>query len=165
MVPKCYQYGSVGDGPWNRPCLASGRACASADRDAGRGCAPVRFGSAVVARRRPGPAGRDWLGEQLQRAGVQVDRVLAYQRGVPVWSDAQLARAGAAVNDGTVWLFSSSEAIANLLDRLRERDWSAARAVATHPRIAASARRAGFGVVCESRPTLEAVMSSIKSSG
>ncbi|HPL79671.1 MAG TPA: uroporphyrinogen-III synthase, partial [Burkholderiaceae bacterium] len=37
--------------------------------------------------------------------------------------------------------------------------------VATHPRIAASARRAGFGVVCESRPTLEAVMSSIKSSG
>jgi uroporphyrin-3 C-methyltransferase len=31
-------------------------------------------------------AGRDWLGEQLRRAGVQVDRVLAYQRGVPVWS-------------------------------------------------------------------------------
>jgi uroporphyrinogen-III synthase len=110
-------------------------------------------------------AGRDWLGEQLRRAGVQVDRVLAYQRGVPVWSHAQLARAGAAVNDGTVWLFSSSEAIANLLDRLPGRDWSAARAVATHPRIAASARRAGFGVVCESRPTLEAVMSSIKSSG
>ena len=110
-------------------------------------------------------AGRDWLGEQLLRAGAQVERVLAYRRGVPAWSEAQHELARAAVNDGTVWLFSSSEAIANLLDRLPGQDWSAARAVATHPRIAASARRAGFGVVCESRPTLEAVMSSIKSFG
>ena len=110
-------------------------------------------------------AGRDWLGEQLAGAGVEVDRVLAYQRGVPAWSDAQVALAREAAADGTLWLFSSSEAIANLQARLPDQNWHAARALATHPRIAARARQAGFGVVCESRPTLEAVMSSIKSSG
>jgi uroporphyrinogen-III synthase len=41
--------------------------------------------------------------------------------------------------------------------------WESARAVTTHPRIAKAARSAGFGVVWESRPTLDAVVASIES--
>lgn len=110
-------------------------------------------------------AGRDWLGEQLAGVGAVVDRVLAYQRGAPVWGAGQRARARAAATDASWWLFSSSEAIENLRRCLPEQDWRMARALATHPRIAARARQAGFGVVCESRPTLAEVMASIKSAG
>ena len=43
--------------------------------------------------------------------------------------------------------------------------WDRARAIATHPRIAHAARRAGFGVVCESRPSVEAVVAALESFG
>ena len=69
----------------------------------------------------------------------------------------------AASADGSVWLFSSSEAIANLAAWLPGQDWQRARAVATHLRIAANARKLGFGVVCESRPVLASVVASIES--
>lgn len=108
-------------------------------------------------------AGRDWLAERLAGAGVQVDRLAAYRRLSPVLAPEQRALALGAAVDGSVWLFSSSEAIANLQAQLPAQDWGRARAVATHPRIAAAARRAGFGVVCESRPALDAVVASIKS--
>ncbi|WP_137896840.1 uroporphyrinogen-III synthase [Ramlibacter sp. 2FC] len=108
-------------------------------------------------------AGRDWLAQQLAAAGVAVDQVLAYRRLPPALDAAQLALAGQAARDGSVWLFSSSEAIAQLLRCLPAQDWSRARALATHPRIAEAARRAGFGVVCESRPALAEVVASIES--
>ncbi len=110
-------------------------------------------------------AGRDWLGEQLAGAGVVVDRVLAYRRRAPVWTAGQHALALAAASDGSWWLFSSSEAIGNLQRSLPDEGWRGARALATHPRIATRAREAGFGVVCESRPTLAELVASIKSSG
>lgn len=110
-------------------------------------------------------AGRDWLAAQLMQAGAQVDFVVAYQRGVPVLSDLQKAQAHGAATDGSVWLFSSSEAIANLQQILPQQSWAAARAVATHSRIAAKAKQAGFGVVCESRPALSSVVASIESLG
>jgi uroporphyrinogen-III synthase len=62
-----------------------------------------------------------------------------------------------------VWLFSSSEAVANLRALLPDQSWQQARAVATHPRIAQAARDAGFAVVCESRPALADVVASIES--
>jgi uroporphyrinogen-III synthase len=108
-------------------------------------------------------AGRDWFAAQLLQAGAQVDVVVAYQRGVPVMSDLQKTQAQAAAVDGSVWLFSSSEAIANLQQALPQQSWGAARAVATHSRIAAKAKQAGFGVVCESRPALSSVVASIES--
>ena len=109
--------------------------------------------------------GRDWLGNQLADAGVTVDRVLAYRRCAPTWNPGRRALARAAASDGSWWLFSSSEAIDNLQRCLPDEAWGSARALATHPRIAARARAAGFGVVCESRPTLAELMASIKSSG
>ena len=107
--------------------------------------------------------GRDWLAEQLTQAGARVDFVVAYQRRAPCWSPRQMAQARQAAGDGSVWLFSSVQALANLRTILPTQDWSGARAVATHPRIAAAVRHAGFGVVCESRPVLAEMVASIES--
>ena len=106
--------------------------------------------------------GRDWLGQQLAAAGAQVNAVTAYVRAVPSWSEAERA---AALHGATqdVWLFSSSQAIANLQALLPGQSWTAARAVTTHRRIAQAAQGAGFGVVCESRPALDAVASALES--
>ena len=110
-------------------------------------------------------AGRDWLAVQLAAGGAQVDQVVAYRRRPPLLDAAARARAAAAAADGSLWLFSSSEAIDNLQRCLPGEAWGSARALATHPRIAARARAAGFGVVCESRPSLADLVASIKSSG
>ena len=109
------------------------------------------------------PSGREWLAAQLQAAGVEVDEVAAYRRAAPAAEGAWLARAAAGAHDGSVWLFSSSEAVANLRHHLPQTSWQRARALATHPRIADAARAAGFGAVTPVRPMLDAVASSIKS--
>jgi uroporphyrinogen-III synthase len=106
--------------------------------------------------------GRDWLADQLRAAGAKVETVVSYLRAVPDWGDEQLACARQAA-EGAVWLFSSSQAVANLSSLLPGQDWSHARAVATHPRIARASRDAGFGVVCESRPSVEAVSAALES--
>ncbi len=111
----------------------------------------------------PDGDGRDWFSDQLRRAGALVETVAAYQRRVPVLSSGQRELAKAAAIDGSVWVLSSSQAIGNLLSLMPDQDWSMARAVATHARIADRARGAGFGVVCESRPALDDVVASIES--
>ena len=109
-------------------------------------------------------SGRDWLAEQLAAAGAQVEILVAYRRQPPQLSQDQLAQAKqSGASEGCVWLFSSSQAIEHLKGLLPGQDWSQARAVATHPRIAQAARRAGFGVVCESRPALDAVAAALVS--
>ena len=108
------------------------------------------------------PAGRDWMADRLRTAGASVAQVAAYRRAAPVWAAAQAALARAALADGSVWLFSSSEAIGNLKALLPDARFEAARAIATHPRIAQTARAAGFGVVCESRPGLDSLERSLK---
>lgn len=108
-------------------------------------------------------AGRDWLARTLAAAGAQVDEVLAYERRAPVWTPAQRALAQLAASDGSVWLLSSSEAVANLAAVLPGQTWNDAVCVATHPRIAQAARDAGFGTVLASRPTLDDVVASIES--
>jgi uroporphyrinogen-III synthase len=102
-------------------------------------------------------SGRDWIVRQWQGAGASVDFVGVYQRRAPILTDVQLTRARQASADGSVWLFSSSEAVANLAGQagLQGVDWGRARAVATHPRIAQAVRTAGWGVVVESRPALK----------
>lgn len=110
-------------------------------------------------------SGRDWIVRQWQGAGASVDFVGVYQRRAPILTDAQVARARQASADGSVWLFSSSEAVANLvgLAGLQGADWGCARAVATHPRIAQSVRTAGWGVVVESRPALKDIRQALGS--
>ncbi|WP_341920345.1 uroporphyrinogen-III synthase [Polaromonas sp. YR568] len=104
-------------------------------------------------------AGRDWLAQQFVAAGARVDVVAVYQRRAPVFTTSQRQRIEAAAHDGSVWLLSSSEALAHL----PAGDWSRARAVATHPRIAEAARAAGWGVVVQSRPEITDIVGSIES--
>jgi uroporphyrinogen-III synthase len=94
--------------------------------------------------------GRDWLARQLNQAGADVTFLSVYERRAPRLDGPQRLRIEEASRDGSVWLFSSSEAIGHL--RGLALDWSKARAIATHPRIAEAARALGWGVVLESRP-------------
>ena len=108
-------------------------------------------------------AGRDWFAQQVLAAGGQVDFVVAYLRGLPVLDAHAQALVREAAGDGSLWLFSSSEAVRNLGLLCPSQGWQAARALATHARIAQAARALGFGSVRESRPALDQVLASIES--
>lgn len=110
-------------------------------------------------------SGRDWIARQWEAAGARVDFVGVYQRRAPQLSGEQVERARAASADGSVWLFSSSEAVANLMrvPALAGVDWRGARAVATHPRIEEAVRAAGWGVVVASRPALKDIRDTLAS--
>lgn len=107
-------------------------------------------------------AGRDWLAQQLQQAGVQVHQCVAYVRRAPVLDAAQQAQARSALHDGGWWLFSSSEAAQNLAQLLPGAIGPASRALATHPRIAERLRHQGWGRVEVVPATLEAQVASIE---
>jgi uroporphyrinogen-III synthase len=106
--------------------------------------------------------GRQWLVKKFESAGATLDFVVVYQRRVPSFSPQQLQRMADSRHDGSIWLFSSAEALDGL-PPLPGGDWSQARAIATHPRIAIAARAAGWGVVIESRPSLDDIVASIES--
>ena len=111
-----------------------------------------------------GDGGRDWLAERLVESGATVDAVSAYRRLAPRFAGVDRERLESIVADrSAVWLFSSSEAIANLESAAGAGRFATARAVATHPRIAARARAAGFGRVVEAAPGLDAVVGCIQS--
>ncbi len=107
--------------------------------------------------------GRDWLTQQIEAAGGRVDFVVTYERRAPVWSAAELDWVAQAACDGSVWILSSAEGLAYLLEAAPHQPWREARALATHPRIAAAARKAGFGRVQETRPVLADLVASIES--
>ena len=112
-----------------------------------------------------GTPGRDWLMRQWEQAGAAVDAVSVYERRAPQLGEAEVAMARQAAADGAVWLFSSSEAVGNLVGQtaLLQTGWGKARAIATHPRIAGAVRAAGWGVVVESRPALADIASTLRS--
>jgi uroporphyrinogen-III synthase len=118
-----------------------------------------------------GDGGRDEFAQALRSAGAKLAFIQAYQRRAPVWSDAEraLALAALAAPGQHVWLLSSAEAIDHLLTLVTQllpgTDWRDSIAVASHPRIAQRARRAGFGRVLEAPPVVEAVLSAIGSLG
>jgi uroporphyrinogen-III synthase len=109
--------------------------------------------------------GRDWLTQQWRSRGASVDVVSSYERRAPQLSIAQIELAKAASQDGSVWLFSSSEAVANLTSQpgLKDVDWQSALAIATHPRIQAAVQAAGWGVVQPSRPALADIVDALAS--
>ncbi len=107
--------------------------------------------------------GRDWLAQQLQAAGASAQFVVAYARHAPTWSSAQLSQAVQAAGDASLWCLSSSQAIDNLARLLPTQSWAHARCVATHPRIAQTAKALGFGDIHLSRPSLADVLVSLES--
>lgn len=110
-------------------------------------------------------SGRDWLARQWQQAGCGVDFLGVYERRAPVWTPEQVERARLASADGSVWLFSSSEAALHLaaMQGLQDVDWRQAMAIATHPRITATVRSMGWGRVAESRPALADILNTLGS--
>ena len=109
--------------------------------------------------------GRDWLAHQWRASGAIVDVVSSYERQVPHLSIEQTELAKAASRDGSVWLFSSSEAVANLLNQagLKNVVWQGARAIATHPRIVSVVQAAHWGVVQPSRPAMPDIIKALAS--
>ncbi|WP_077000917.1 uroporphyrinogen-III synthase [Variovorax sp. KK3] len=107
--------------------------------------------------------GRSWLAREVAAAGGNCDTVVAYRRLAAPLDIPGRALAEQGARGEALWLFTSSEAIGHLRDALPGRDWAAARAIATHPRIAEAARGAGFGTVRTSSPESAALIASIES--
>ena len=111
--------------------------------------------------------GRDWLASQLSHQGVQIRWVVVYRRGPPDWDEERREQARRAAEDGSVWVFSSSLAVQYLTQLLPQMSWSAARAVATHGRIAQALQAQGWGQVSVCKPQaseLLRLLSSLESS-
>ena len=111
----------------------------------------------------PQGVGRDWLAQQIVEAGASVEFVVAYSRRPPRWSAQQLGIAKQAASDGSVWCFSSSQAVLYLQAQLPTLKWDQARCVATHARIAQTAHGVGFLKVVQTRPVLSDVLASLES--
>ena len=110
-----------------------------------------------------GRTGRDWLAQRCRDAGAHVEERVVYRRGPPAWDADRAQQARQAVGPGAVWLFSSSEAIANLAQLLPQAPWGQTQAIATHPRIAEAARAMGVGQVHTCRPALPDVLQALES--
>lgn len=141
-------------------------------RDAGRfdsealwaelsACRDWRGAQVLVVR---GEGGRDWLADTLQAQGASVRFVEAYRRSAPTWSDTEEAvlREAIAQPARHLWLFSSSEAIGHLQRLAPTACQPAAQALASHPRIVATAQAAGFGRVTLVRPGVEAAVQAVR---
>ena len=111
----------------------------------------------------PQGVGRDWLAQQIIHAGASVEFVVAYSRRPPQWSAPQLEIAKQAASDGSVWCFSSSQAVLHMQAQLPNVQWNKACCVATHARIAQTARDVGFVHVVQTRPVLSDVLASLES--
>jgi uroporphyrinogen-III synthase len=107
--------------------------------------------------------GRDWFSTRLLEQGASVEFLVAYARRAPVLRADLLSLVQRAAVDGSIWLFSSSEAVRNLSASAAGQSWHQARALATHPRIAEAARAAGFARVRVARPALADLIASIES--
>lgn len=112
-----------------------------------------------------GEDGRDWLADTLRARGAQVGFVAAYRRLRPRLDGPQETLLASALRAPAehLWLFSSSEAVANLCSLRPQADWSASQALASHPRIAEAARSAGFATVAVVPPTPQAVVQWLQS--
>lgn len=103
---------------------------------------------------------RDWLAQQIEAKGALATSLVVYERRAPQLTAQQIAQSQAWLRDGSVWLFSSSQALRHLPAQL---DTTQAICICTHERVAQAAKIRGFAVVCASRPTVRDVVASIKS--
>jgi uroporphyrinogen-III synthase len=100
-----------------------------------------------------GDGGREWLADQLQSVGAQVEAIAVYSRIPLSESSPQWDKALNANTDDALWLLTSSEAVRHLGAVLKQRgrqDYLAsASALCPHHNIARSANEIGFKTVLE----------------
>jgi uroporphyrinogen-III synthase len=114
--------------------------------------------------------GREWLAERLQAAGAVVAPLAVYSR-LPFEPPAELrSRLAAAAASGIASLISSSDAVDALLSMLAGapevlRAMRAGPALATHPRIAARLRAAGFANVACCAPDAASIRAALGEAG
>ena len=100
-------------------------------------------------------AGRDGLWRWCTERGAQPVTALVYRRGLPQWSAQERAQFDDCVGDASVcWLASSSMALQQLpaLTPWAGAWWRSACVMATHPRIAQTARDMAWARVLQSTP-------------
>ncbi|WP_116136058.1 fused uroporphyrinogen-III synthase HemD/membrane protein HemX [Trinickia diaoshuihuensis] len=117
-----------------------------------------------------GDGGREWLADRLREAGALVEAVCAYRRVVPAPPADAWARVRALLGGAPhAWLLTSSEGVRNL-DALAQA-WLApaeraallrAPLVAPHPRIAETARAAGFDTITASGPGDARILAALR---
>jgi uroporphyrinogen-III synthase len=108
-------------------------------------------------------AGRDWLEQQLESAGAKVSAVAAYQRLAVNLTLAQKLQVQDLATNGAIWLFSSSACLRSLVLQCPDINWSQAKLVVTHPRIAALAQQLGWQSPTIAPPGIQSLLASIKS--
>lgn len=108
-------------------------------------------------------AGRDWLVQMLESCEVQVQAIAAYRRLPAALTPAQLTQVPHFIDQNAVWLFSSSAAFESLMSQCPEVDWSKAKAVVTHPRMAQLAQKSGWQHISIASPGIRSMLASIKS--
>ena len=96
------------------------------------------------------------------RIEAEIEEREFYERRAPQWSAEQQAQAAQAATDGSVWCFSSSQAIAHLARALPDQNWAEARCIATHDRIAEAAQALGFSKIQRARPSVADVLRSLE---
>ncbi|WP_229722406.1 uroporphyrinogen-III synthase [Xylophilus rhododendri] len=107
--------------------------------------------------------GRAWMAERLCSAGALVSTIAAYSRAAPAWTATQAAEAARLASPDSAWVFSNSEAVTHLFALLPQAA-AALRlggAIATHPRIAAAARAAGFARVIAASPGRDGLIEAL----
>jgi uroporphyrinogen-III synthase len=112
---------------------------------------PSWAGRRVVVFR--GDGGREWLADQLQSVGAQVEAIAVYSRIPLSESSPQWEKVLNANTDDALWILTSSEAVRHLgavLEQQGRQDYLAgASALCPHHNIARSAKEIGFATVLE----------------
>jgi uroporphyrinogen-III synthase len=110
-----------------------------------------------------GDGGRDWLADRLTEAGAEVEALSAYRRVATSFAGAARERLGRRSRATTSSGCSAAPRRSPTPRVPPATRVGRARAVATHPRIAARARSRGYAIVVAAGASLDAVVACIQS--
>ncbi|HEX8958075.1 MAG TPA: uroporphyrinogen-III synthase [Burkholderiaceae bacterium] len=117
-----------------------------------------------------GESGRELLADRLRNAGVDVVQVAAYRRSAPAFDQPRQVQLQALLKGKNDWIVTSSEALRNLEQMVKQLPMADAvakmqqqRLFVPHARIAETARAAGFPEVHMSASGDEALLGALQS--
>lgn len=89
-----------------------------------------------------GQTGREWLGQTMEAAGIQVNRVALYERKTIYWDRQQLSTLSAMLNrqpESVIFLLTSSDSVQAVFENIRQaglvNQWSKCKFISIHGRI------------------------------